>query len=223
MEMKMEICREDLINLVNLQLNNLLGSSGNVKNYVDTTLERLSKCFKLTKDKYYRSSNNCKFSPYHSGQYSIFLYYLANTIHREAGDSELSTKLYYLNKIMNSVDWYYEIALPEYFGVEHPMGSVLGRARYSDGFYIFQGCTVGGDKGTNPNYPQIGKNVIMYSNSTVLGEVNIGKNVIISTGTTIINENIPDGCIVFGHSPNLLIKEKSLSEINKHISEFWLI
>jgi serine O-acetyltransferase len=187
MGLEMEVSKQELINLVNMQLNNLLGSTGSVDKYIDKTLERLSMCFSFTKDKYYRSSEGSKFSPYHSGQYSIFLYFLANTIFREGGDCRLSTKLYYLNKIMNSVDWYFEIDLPNYFGVEHPLGSVLGRAQYSDGLYIFQGCTIGGDKGTNPKYPKMGKNIIMYSNSTVLGEVTIGDNVVISTGTTILS------------------------------------
>jgi serine O-acetyltransferase len=124
---------------------------------------------------------------------------------------------------MNSVDWYYEIELPEYFGVEHPIGSVLGRAKYSDGFFLFQGCTVGGDKGLNPRYPQIGKNVILYSNSTVLGDVRIGDNVVIATGTTIINESVPDCCFVFGKSPNLIIKKNELAEMKEHISDFWIL
>ena len=223
MELQMEVSKEELINLVNMQLKNILGMTQSVDKYIDKTIERLSMCFSLTKDKYYRSPVGSKFSPYHSGQYSIFLYYLANTIYREDGNSQLATKLYYLNKIMNSVDWYYEIDLPNYFGVEHPLGSVLGRANYSDGLYIFQGCTVGGDKGTNPRYPNMGRNIIMYSNSTILGDVTIGDNVVISTGTTIVNENIPGCCYVFGNSPNLIIKKKSLYEISKHIKEFWLL
>lgn len=222
MSLEMEISRQDLLNLLNMQLNNILGFTESVDEYIDKALERVSICFSYSNDKYYRSLGGSKFSPYHSGQYSIFLYFLANTIFREGGDSQLSTKLYYLNKIMNSVDWYYEIELPSYFGVEHPLGSVLGRAQYSDGLYLFQGCTIGGDKGNNPRYPKIGKNVIMYSNSMVLGDATIGDNVIISTGTTIINENIPECCLVFGHSPNLVIKKKTLNQINEHVREFWL-
>lgn len=221
--MEMELNKSDLIALVHRQLTNMFGSSGDIESHLDNALQRVSKCFKITNNKYYRNEKKVWFSPYHSGQYSIFLYYLANTIFRANGDYKLATKLYYLNKIMNCVDWYYEIELPEYFGVEHPMGSVLGRAEYSDGFYLFQGCTVGGNKGPKPKYPKMGKNVILYSNATVLGDVRIGDNVVISTGTIIINENIPNSCFVFGRSPNLIIKKKEPSDMKKHMSDFWML
>ena len=51
-------------------------------------------------------------------------------------------KFYYLNKIMNSVEMFYEVELPSVFCCDHPLGSVMGRARYSDFFYFSQGCTV---------------------------------------------------------------------------------
>ena len=50
---------------------------------------------------------------------------------------------------MNSVDLFYAIELPQKFGAEHPLGSVMGRAKYGDGFFFYQGCTVGGTDGAN--------------------------------------------------------------------------
>ena len=132
----------------------------------------------------------------------------------------IASKIYYLNKILNSVDWYYEIELPTYWGVEHPLGSVLGRAEYSEGLFIYQGCTIGGNK---KKYPKIGKNVILYSNSSILGDSIIGDNVLISTGTTIKDENIPDDSLVFGQSPNLIIKRKGKEYVENYISDFWKI
>ncbi|MGH4120712.1 transferase [Clostridium sp.] len=219
--MEMELSKKELIVHVNRQLSNNFGDCQDVEGFIDITLERVQKCFKATKNKYYHKTGNTQayFSPYHSGQYSIFLYYLANTIYKSGDTSNLASKVYYLNKIMHSVDWYYEIELPEYFGVEHPMASVLGRAVYNDGFFFYQGCTVGGNKG---KYPQMGKNVILFSNVTVLGDAKIGNNVVISTGTTIIGEVIPDNSLVFGSSPNLIIKKKEQKYIKKITSSFWL-
>ena len=62
-------------------------------------------------------------------------------------------------------------------------------------YIFFQGCTIGGDKGFCPRYPKTGKNVILYSNSTIVGDITIGDNVIISTGTTIVNEKIVVMCL----------------------------
>lgn len=177
--MEMDLSMPELEIHVNRQLINMFGPCGDISPFLQTALKRVEKCFKVTRNSYYKSWRGGYFSPYHSGQYSIFLYYLANTIFQSGGDCKLATKLYYLNKIMNSVDWYYEIQLPEYFGVEHPIGSVMGRAQYTSGFFFFQGCTVGGDKGIEPKYPKIGENVILYSNATVLGNVTIGNNVVV--------------------------------------------
>ena len=218
--MNIEINKYELIEHVNRQLTNMFGICDDIALYLDTALERTEKCFEINNNKYYHDATGCAFfSPYHSGQYSIFLYYLANTIYFADNNASLATKVYYLNKILNSVDWYYEIELPEYWGVEHPLGSVLGRAKYSNGFFFYQGCTVGGNKG---KYPILGKNVILYSNVTVLGNTQIGDNVAISTGVTIKDEIIPCNCLVFGKSPNLIIKQKDVKYMDDLISGFWI-
>lgn len=217
--MKMELSHDELAHYVNRQLSNIFGICESIQPYLDQTLDRVKKCFNVTKNKYYQDEKGIPyFTPFHSGQYSIFLYYLANTIHRFGENSNLATKVYYLNKILHSVDWYYEIELPEYWGVEHPLASVLGRAKYSKGFFFYQGCTVGGNKG---KYPIIGKNVVLYSNVTVLGDTSIGDNVAISTGTTVKDEQIPSNCLVFGQSPNLVIKHKNKEYMDELFSTFW--
>lgn len=219
-EMKIDRSNHEIINYVNHQLYNFFAVDDDISKFLDIALQRVENCFRFTKNKYYHEQDGTVlFSPYHSGQYSIFLYYLSNTIFLESKNTSLATRVYYLNRILHSVDWYYEISLPEYWGVEHPLSSVLGRASYSNGFFIYQGCTVGGNKG---KYPTMGENVILYSNVTVIGDTKIGNNVIVSTGTTIKDEIIPDNCIVFGQSPNIVIKEKGKSYIDDLVSHFWL-
>lgn len=209
---------EELLVYVKRQLYNFFGEVEDM-NLVDikNSLNKLEKCFAMNNNKYYNNDGKTLFSVFHSGQYSIFLYYLSNIIYRR-NNHELATKIYYLNKILHSVDWYYEIELPEYWGVEHPLGSVLGRAKYSDGLIIYQGCTIGGNRG---KYPILGNNVILYSNSTILGNSKIGNNVVLSTGCTIKDQDIPDNCLVFGISPNLIIKNKEYELMEEFISQFW--
>lgn len=209
---------EDISKHVNKQLENILVSHEDTMPYMEEALHRAYQCFEKNADKYYYDSEGIvKFSVFHSGQYSIFLYYLSNTVYKK-NNNELATKIYYLNKILHSVDWYYEIELPEYWGVEHPLGSILGRAKYRNGIVIYQGCTVGGNK---EKYPDLGENVILYSNSTILGNSKIGSNVVLSTGCTVKDQDIPDNCIVFGKSPNLIIKSKDYDFMKDCISEFW--
>lgn len=177
--------------------------------YLDKALNRIEKCFQDIDNKYFKARSDVKFNPFHSVQYMMFLYTIANELYRNGEASTLSDKLYYLNKTMNGLDMFYAIELPEVWSAEHPVGSVLGRAKYGDGFIFYQGCTVGGnrDKDGILNYPVIGRNVKMYANSSFIGKCKIGDNVILGAGALVKNEDIPSNSIVFGQSPNLIIKE----------------
>lgn len=207
-----------LSNYTNQQIKNLLIIDVDVEPYVEKALERAKNCFKKVNNKYYKKDES-NFFIYHTGKYCIYLYYLSNTVYR-MGNEELAEKIYYLNKILHSIDWFYAIELPAYFGVEHPLASVLGRAKYSNGFFVYQGCTVGGNKS---KYPVIGENVIMYANSSILGDSHIGNNVLISTGAIIKDEIITDNCIVYGQSPNLIIKKNKNIFISEQIAKIWKI
>ena len=168
----------------------------------DTVLERCLNCFNEIDNKYFRKNGQVIFSPYHSGQYLIYLYYFSNTC-SNSGYKELADKLYYLNKILNSCDIYHELNLPKVFFLEHPVGSVFGRAKYGNNFMAFQSCTVGGNK---DSYPDLGANFKMYSGSKILGNCIVGDNVTLAANTYVKDTNIPSNTLVFGMSPNLIIK-----------------
>lgn len=156
-------------------------------------------------NKYFSNSIN----PLNSVMYCNYLYQISHLLYR-AEEVGVADKVYYLNKMLNSVDIFYAVEMPEIWSCEHPLGSVMGRARYGDYFFFYQGCTVGGNGDIGKEkYPVIGEHVTMFSNSKVLGESCVGNNVIISANTYIINTNIPDNSIVFGQSPNLIIKSIS--------------
>ena len=146
-------------------------------------------------------------NPFNSVINCNYLYWLSKElygIHSSAAD-----KVYYLNKMLNSVDLFYAIDLPEEWSCEHPLGTVMGRAKYGRHFFFYQGCTVGGNynKGVL-EYPVIGENVTMYSNSKIIGNSVIGDNTLIAANAYIKNETIPENSIVFGQSPNLIIKQR---------------
>lgn len=181
-----------------------------LETYFDKALQRVERCFQGIDNKYFKTeSGGVKFNPFHSVQYMTFLYTLANELYRNGMSSTLSDKLYYLNKTMNGLDMFYAIELPDIWSAEHPVGSVLGRAKYGDGFFFYQGCTVGGNRGKDGilYYPVIGKNVRMYANSSFIGKCNIGDNVILGAGALVKDTDIPSNSIVFGQSPLLIIKE----------------
>lgn len=172
-------------------------------------LKRTEFCFAFSQNKYYRRDGKVFFSIYHSGQYCVFLYYLAREIFTETPvQRTLADKVYFLNKVLNGIDLYYEVEMPAVFHLDHPVGTVLGRASYGDGFTFSQHCTVGNNRSV---FPVIGENVTMYSGSKVLGRCHIGANVEIAANTMIKDTDIPADSIVFGSSPHLVIKPKNRS------------
>lgn len=208
--------KEELKNFLLRQLSSFFPPlSAEEYNHLNNVWEKvISKCeynFSKSDNKYFSKIEDGKrvvrFDPYHSVQWMTFLYYLSHELYLD--NSSLCDKVYYLNKIMHSVDLFYAIELPQIFSAEHPLASVMERAKYGEGFFFYQGCTVGGtsDKEGNNYYPVLDDNVRMYANSSILGRCHIGRNVQIGAGALVKNQDVPDNCIVFGHSPNLIIKQ----------------
>lgn len=100
---------------------------------------------------------------------------------------------------------FYEIEFPQYFALDHPVGSVMGRAKYGEGFSFTQCCTVGNNRGT---YPEIGQNVKMCAYSSIIGNCHVGDNVTIGANSGIKDCDVPDNTIVFGQYPNNIFKSK---------------
>lgn len=195
---------DELIKLLYKRLENFFFLSKEekieIKDVHPVVLDRLKVCFQGIDNKYFKRNGKYFFSPEHSGQYLIYLYFYSNVFCFKSENNSLKDKFYYLNKILNSVDIYSEVELPPVFFLERP----LGTAEYGNNFFAMQGCTVGGNKG---KYPIIGENVKMFSNSKVLGDSHIGNNVWLSANTYVKDELIPNNSIVFGSTPNLIIKE----------------
>lgn len=208
--MIIELSQSSLTQLVNHQIQAFFPLMDEekmlIEKFVSATLGRCESAFIKSTNKYYKKNGEVYFNPFHSGQYTIFLYYLSNTIFRSAKESlTLADRIYYLNKIMNGCDLFYEVELPEIFFLDHPVGSVMGRAKYSNYFAFGQNCTVGNNKGI---FPTIGKHVRMSANSMILGNCIIGNNVVIAANACVKDQNVPDNSLVFGQSPNLIIKNK---------------
>lgn len=175
-------------------------------------LDRTAYSFSLTTNKYYRRNGMVFFNPLHTAQYGIFLYFLANTIWKQHGAIALCDKLYGIGKVINALDLYYEIEMPDVFFMDHPVGTVLGRAKYGRFFSFAQNCTVGNNKGA---YPIIGEHVTMMSASRIVGNCKIGNYVVVSSGTYIKDQDILDFSLVFGASPNLIIKPMPVDYFQK--------
>jgi serine O-acetyltransferase len=165
------------------------------------TLDRLEHCIRHVRIKGYWDHDGPRFNHLHSDQYAIFLYYLSNTAFK-AGCASLAAKTYALNKALHGLDAFYEVEMPGIFALVHPVGTVLGRATYSDYLCVYQNVSVGADPFASGG-PVFGEGVVMCGGSRVIGNVNVGSNCIVSAGASIVARrgeklDVPDGHVAFG-------------------------
>ncbi len=169
--------------------------------HLDAALERLHRCI-----------NACapwrpdQFNVLQSSQHCIYLYFLANTIWRQSGDTAAPTRLFLMNKALNGIDLFYEIAMPEVFYIGHSLGIVLAKATYGNYLVLYQNSTVGRHK---DQIPVIGERVVLYPNTAVIGRSMVGDDAVVSQGVSVINKRVPSGQIAFrGQGDDLAFKPR---------------
>ncbi|MDH0141538.1 hypothetical protein [Aquipseudomonas alcaligenes] len=169
---------------------------GEIDHHLDEGLARVGQCIDGV-----RVWRQGSFDYLHSTQYTIFLYYLANSIWRAGGDLRVCTKLFYLNKTLNGIDMFYEIEMPKVFFIGHSVGIVLAKATYGEYLVLYQNSTVGKNHGVSP---VLGEGVILYPNTAVIGRCQIGDRSFISQGVSVINADTPGNCCVYQGSAGSL-------------------
>ncbi len=168
---------------------------------VGDALDRLRHCLARLRGKYFEQG---RFDHLHTDQYAMFLYFVGNSLFRRHDDLALAAKLYALNKALHSIDAFYEVELPDVFLFSHPLGTILGRARYANYFLVYQHCTIGSN--LDGTYPTFGEGVAMFGGSAVIGDCTVGANCWLSYGAVVMDENVPANSVVFGRSPALVVK-----------------
>jgi serine O-acetyltransferase len=133
-----------------------------------------------------------QFSLLNSASKSKFL-----LVWKESVNENLASKLYYLNKSLHGLDCMYDTKMPDIFLVFHGVGTMLGKAGYSNFFVALQGCTVGSHRG---NYPVFGSGVTLTANSSVIGNCTIGDRVSIGAETLVFEKDIESDNAVFINS-----------------------
>jgi serine O-acetyltransferase len=186
-------------------------SSAEIEAHIDQVLNRVEYCFRAISGRYFRAdAHETRFNHLNTDQYAMFLYLLSNTLFRDGTDPRLCEKVFYLNKLLNGVDVFYEVELPSIFCFCHPIGTVLGRAQYSDYFLVYQGCTIGAARelGSERNeYPILGKYVALYQGASVLGRCMIGDNCKIAANSLVLDQDVSDNQIYIGAPTQHILKE----------------
>ena len=156
--------------------------------------------------KHYLINDVIKFNPLNSDHMAMLLYLVSRELNIFMKNEKVADAVSYLNKILHSIDVWHTTKLPEQFFFVHPVGTVLGRAKYGTFLVVYQGVTVGSSKDI---YPTFLGSTIMYSNSSVLGNCIIGDNTIIAANTMVINENIKSNTKVINRTSTANLDHQS--------------
>jgi len=203
---------QQLTDYVDVQMENLFpdGAVGEVEllSTVAVALERLEHCFLHNRMKCYWDDKGPRFNHRHTDQYAVFLYYLSHAAFK-AEQIPAAEKAYALNKALHGLDAFYEVVLPDVFALQHPVGTVLGRATYANYFVAYQNVTVGDD--TKGNQPVFGEGVVLYGGARVIGGARIGANCFISTGALVLGDTVGNDHVAYGQYPKLTAKPTARS------------
>lgn len=212
-----DMTAEDLCAYVAHQLNRFFPDNrpvapGQLRSVMGEALERTHACFAGIEKRKFRANGQVMFNYLHPDHYAMFLYLLSNTVSRRDKTNPLAFRLFYLNKVMHGLDAYHDTELPEVFQFMHPLGTILGHAKYGNYFCVYQGCSVGSDE--DGVFPEIGEHVILYAGASVIGRSKIGNNVVIGASAMILNRDIPDNKVILGGCSHLNMRDNT-----RHVRE----
>ena len=217
-KLKTSISEKSLLKYIYTQVNNIIPDNNkvdkkNLEYCLKVALERIELSFSVIKNKYYYKNNLSFFNHLNADHYSALLYFISNNAYK-INDVTISSKFFLLNKFMFGVDVFYKVELPSHFIFVHPLGTILGNAKYEDFLVVYQNVTVGST--TDGFYPNFSKKTILYSNSSLIGKSKIGENFILAANSSLINKNIGKNKIVKGAYPNNSISNNKKSIIKNY-------
>ena len=209
--MKTSLKKDDLLSYTIKQINNFFPDKRRLKKSTlsksfQFTLERVEYCLSKINNKNYSNQKKLRFDHLNSDHYCIYLYFLSNSLFKNKINTEICAKVYYLNKLLNGIDMFYEVMLPDIFQVVHPVGTVLGRAKYSDFLTVYQNCTIGSNA---KNSPILGKYLTLRPGSSILGSSIVGYNCQIASKSLMIDKRLKDDTTYFGTPKNFSLKKKT--------------
>ena len=161
-------------------------------------LERTEHCFKFIAVDGYNKNGKAYFYHLHTDQYSQFLFFLANSLWKISENKILCDKIIVLNRILNGVWFSYKALLPDIFFLDHPVGTVLGNAQYSDFLVVTQNVTVETNYDENGRpAPQLGKGLFLSAGAKIIGNKPIGDRVSLGADVLVFNQQIASDSVLY--------------------------
>lgn len=175
---------------------------------IGRALERCEACFEhILLPNYRNAKKEAFFSHLHMDQYATFLYFLGNSIWTQTQEKILCDKILNLNRILNGFFISYKCDMPNVFVFAHPVGSIIGNARYSDGLYISQNVTINTDENL-----EIGRGCFLGVGAKIIGGQRIGDRCSFGTDVVIYNQQISDDSVCLNIDGKLQIRKRKSSQ-----------
>lgn len=199
--MILSLAESELAQYLSRQLNNMFPDArgiapSEIESVLPDVLERVEHCFAQIRNKYFIDGPDAVFNHLHGDQYAMFLYLVSRAAYARNGDASLASKVFLLNKALHGIDVFYEVELPGVFLFVHPLGTVLGRATYSDYLLVYQRCSVGSN---HDRYPKLGEYFTLRPGSAVLGACDVGRNCTLAAQSLLIDDNLAADTVYFGN------------------------
>lgn len=172
---------------------------------------RCDTCFQYIKQPgYCTDRGESNFYHLHSDQYATFIYFLSNSLWNISENKVICDKLVFLNKCLNSFWVTYKVKLPDIFFLNHPVGTVLGHATYSDFLVVMQNVTVNtGEIINGVQYPILDKGCCLCAGAKIIGSQSIGARVTVGVDSVSYKKDIPsDSILVNIDGVNTIKKQK---------------
>jgi serine O-acetyltransferase len=166
-------------------------------------LARTAHCFSRIGNKYFFDGTSALFDHLHGDQYAMWLYLLGNELFRIGGPASVCKKIFLLNKALHGCDIFYEVELPSVFLLVHPLGTVLGRARYADHLIVYQRVGVGSNHDV---YPTLGAHLTLRPGSSVLGNATVGEGCSVAAESLLLDRDLPAHSVYIGNPRDHVIR-----------------
>ncbi len=149
------------------------------------------------------------------GLHAIWMHRIAHFFYKKR--EFLTARLIsHLNRFLTGIEIHPGAKIGRRVFIDHGMGIVIGETtEIGDDCLIYKGVVLGGTTlEKTKRHPTIGKNVVIGTNASVLGNITIGDNVRIGSSSVVVS-NVPDNSTVVG-IPGKVIKTEKPTSLLEH-------
>ncbi|HLA40274.1 MAG TPA: serine O-acetyltransferase EpsC [Candidatus Glassbacteria bacterium] len=145
----------------------------------------------------------------HTPWHALVLYRIAHWLHTALRLPVVPRFISVLARFWAGVEIHPGATIGRSFFIDHGTGVVIGEtAEIGDNCVLFHGVTLGGTGHfRGKRHPTVGNNVLIGTQATLLGPINVGDNVQIGAETVIVNRDVPANTTVVG-APGVIVKRE---------------